>query len=57
MKIKKMVVDCEDVIYPFGKGMPYCLKKIIETKELSIKNLLPCKMKQCERYKLKEIAK
>jgi len=52
MVIKQIVIDCGYAIYPFGKGMPCCLKEVEETGDT--KRLKECTMKRCQNYKTKE---
>lgn len=49
--MKKLVIDCDSVIYPFGSGMPICLEGVERT--MNTKDLKPCVMQQCPRFKKK----
>jgi len=52
--VKKLVVDCEHVIYPFGTGAPCCLEDVERTKDTG--DLKQCSMQRCPKYKTKAVA-
>lgn len=51
MNIKLYQCECEHCIFPFGKGMPVCTRKYLQTKNR--KDLIQCIEKGCKHYSKK----
>ena len=50
--MKKLTIDCEHVIFPFGSSAPVCLEDVERTKDT--KDLKQCIMQKCPKFKTKE---
>lgn len=50
--MKNYQCDCEYAIFPFGNGMPICLKAVLESKDVNLRK--NCIEKGCKDYKPKK---